>query len=237
MKKTYALLFASLGLVSVAACGPAVKTGTLPDQQLQQPRAKSIEKHEVVVDNTTVSTETLSALNQSAGSPSFGIVGAYYQLPMAKPAGASQVSGQIAGIPYDQTRVVPDTQRPWALVAAPAAEAEALQSTISALLDAGVMLKEVSMADAGKIIEAEKAAAASNSLASFNQLTPSGVELLISLQKGHGMAGALYIGRVVRTSDGALLALASRPDAGALSLRPLVYELVQKSLQRLAAQK
>jgi hypothetical protein len=81
---------------------------------------------------------------------------------------------------------------------------------------------------------AEQSAADSKGVASFNQLTPSGVDLLISLQTGEGVAGTLYLGRVIRTSDGALLALASRPNIGAVSLRPLVLQLVQQSLERLA---
>ncbi|MFH1807421.1 MAG: hypothetical protein ABIJ09_01655 [Pseudomonadota bacterium] len=228
------LLIVMLGAV---ACGPGrVQTAPLPDEQSRKPVAPTIAKHEVIAAPDGISVDSLRQLNERAGKPSFGVIGAYYQLPLARPAGAAYTSGQIAGIPYDQTRVVPEASRPWAVRPTPAAEAEMLQTTVAALLDAGITLKEVSMADAAKIMAAEQNAADSNSVASFNQLTPSGVELLISLQTGEGLAGALYVGRVIRTSDGALLALASRPNVGAVSLRPLVHSLVMQSLQRLAQQ-
>lgn len=230
-------LFVPVVLIAMAACAPAIKSGDISDQSVKQTRPDTIKEHKVVNQLDADAIIKISKLNEQAGKPRFGIVGGFYQLPMAHPAGASRVVGTVANIPYDQTRVTPDRERPWAIAPAPSAEMEMLQGSLNALLDAGVRWTEVSMADAATIIAAEKQASSTNSLADFNKLTPSGVDLLISINKGPGIAGPIYVGRVIRSQDGAMLALATLPDAGPVSLRPLVWKLVEDSLKRIANEK
>jgi len=66
---------------------------------------------------------------------------------------------------------------------------------------------------------------------------PSGVDLLLSVEKGYGSYGPIYVGRVIRTKDGQLCALSTVIDAGPTSLGPLVSKLVKDSLRRLSAKK
>lgn len=225
----------SLPLVLLGgACATPVQSGTIADQRAKQPVVDTIKTRSVAGQLDPAAIEKIKDLNLRAGKPRFGLIGAYYQLPLARPAGATRVSGNVMGIPYDQTQVVPDSQRPWALQPAAAGDLEMLQSSLNALLDAGVQWTEVSMADASQLIAAEQQASGGNSLADFNKLSPSGVDLLVSIHKGRGLAGPLFVGRVVRTSDGAMLALGTQIDAGAVSLRPLIMQLVEDSLRRQA---
>ncbi len=226
-------LFTSVGLLGLIACAPSIQSGHIADQRPTQNSPEVIEGRKLGDQLDAQTLSRIRSLNEKAGKPRYGIVGGYYQLPLAHPAGASRVSGDVAGIPYDQTRVTPDRERPWAIAPAPAAEMEMLQGSLNALLDAGVQWTEVSMADASTLISAEKQASGNGSLLDFNKLTPSGVDLLISINKGQGISGPIYVGRVVRSRDGALLALNTQPDAGPVSLRPLIWKLVDDSLRRI----
>lgn len=237
--KSIAFPLVAISLATLIGCGPrAVKNSTLRDESGTRPAAPAIAEHTAEGADMSGAIERIRALNIKAGAPSFGVVGGYYQLPQANPAGAvSTSSGSIAGIPYDQTRVEATAARPWALQPTSTATAEMVQGTLAALLEAGVKWREVSMADATRIIEAEKSATGARSIADFNKMVPSGVDLLLSVQQGSGVAGKIVVGRVVRTRDGALLALASQPDVGAVSMRPLLLKLVEQSLERVAAER
>jgi hypothetical protein len=97
-----------------------------------------------------------------------------------------------------------------------------------------VRFVEVSMADAAKVMQAEQAVIEGKVAIFPGRSVPSGVDLLVSIQKGKGATGPVYLGRVIRSKDGRLLALATQPDAGPYSLSPLVQKIVSDSLRRLA---
>jgi hypothetical protein len=93
------------------------------------------------------------------------------------------------------------------------------------------------MADAVKVMRAEQDAFDKKKIIFPSRSVPPGVDLLVSTQKGHTEVGPVYVGRVIRTSDGRLIALRSEPDVGVYSLKPLLVRLVSDTLRRLAEEK
>lgn len=93
---------------------------------------------------------------------------------------------------------------------------------------------EVSMADANRVMDAEKRMIDTKKAWFPGRQLPSGVNLLISIQRGEGLYGPAFVGRVIQTKDGRLLALATQVDAGPMSLEPLLSQLVSDALRRLA---
>ena len=113
-------------------------------------------------------------------------------------------------------------------------QSDVLIHAMNEFLDAGVRFVEVSMGDALKVMQAEEKALQTKRILFPGRSVPPGVDLLISIQKGFTEAGPVYLGRVIRTSDGRLIALQSEPDQGVYSLKPIVKQLVLDSIRRLA---
>jgi hypothetical protein len=179
----------------------------------------------------------LSAHNKMAGMPSFGVIKGFYQLPEAFPHGAISLQRmQSFGYEYESVKVSRLSTRPYVVTPASAGETEAISQTMNRLLDAHIRFVEVSLADAVKIMEAERAALQKNVLMFPHSSVPSGVDLLVSVEKGYGSYGPIYVGRVIRTKDGRLCALTTVSDVGPRSLGPLVSQLVKDSLRRLGEQ-
>lgn len=183
-----------------------------------------------------LSVQLLAKLNQRAGKPNFGLIMGFYQLPSTKPAGAVAITeSSVFGQPYRSFWFQETASRPYAVLPVSPYQLEILSSVIKKMLDAGIYFKEVPMADALMVMRAEEKAIASGSQWAMSRLLPSGVDLLISIQKGFSETeGRIYSGRVVSTKDGRLLALATWPDTGVYSLKPLIDKLVTDTLRRLA---
>lgn len=241
MKKHESTL-ARTSLTAALACAAVLATGcngtraassTLPDQSAKQAQPAPVEKRTVVGSDAEVA-ERIARIGEKStalGQPAIGMVRAWYQLPQANPAGrVRRVTGVNIGFPTDLTQVELNRPTRWAITPANVAEMDAMSRVLSQLTAAGVKLVDVTAADATKLIEAEQKATGDD-LSFFNQSIASGADWLISLQQGQGAAGnAVVLGRVVRLSDGALLAVATRPNAGAWSLRPLVLDLVEQAM-------
>ncbi len=233
------LLCSLMVLAMGCAVTPKAQQGSLPKNTSpeKQIEPKPVAKHEVNA-GLQVDMEELKANNEKAGSPSFGFVKSFYRLPVANPVGSVQrITGNALGIPYDSIQLQDTGKKPFALEPINVGQLDAMAIVLNDLLAAGVQLKEITMADAMKVVEAEQNALASGQLFWPNRSLASGADILLTWQSGQGLAGNVIVGRAVRTSDGALLALISTPNIGNLTLRSLVLRLISQSLAVAAAQK
>lgn len=215
-------------------CANTPGGGRLPAQQV--PRAEVVEQH-AAVSTPMVSTAELQAAYVAAGSPTIGFIRDSYQLPVANPLGAARIiEGNAFGMPYQQSLTVPSTYRPFAIQ--PMDNGFAVQQLAllqQDLATAGVRFVEVSAADAVRIVDAEKKAAEANGHVQFNEMTRAGSDILVSYQPSQALGGPIFIVRVIRMADGALLALRTGPgQGGAIALRPLLGRAIADGLQAAA---
>ncbi len=226
-----------LAVLSLGACSrkPIQSSGTLPQAYYQGIGPAEIPEHSNADANSKVSIDQLKAWNRKANKPTIGLIHGFYQLPYSKPAGAVYLEqGRVFGASYQSFWLENTNEQPYAVLPASIEQAQVFEKFTDEMLDAGVRLVEVKMADANKIMTAEKKALESNSKWFMGRVVPSGVKLLLSLEKGQGLYGPAYVGRVIQTNDGRLLAMATGVDAGPLSLEPLLRKLVTDALRRLA---
>lgn len=232
------LVVASSALLATSlfsACAGVTPTGgKLPAQNV--PTAEVIEQH-TEVSTPMVSTAELQAAYVAAGSPTIGFIRDSYQLPVANPLGAARIiEGNAFGMPYQQSLTVPSTYRPFAIQ--PMDNGFAVQQLAllqQDLATAGVRFVEVSTADANRIVDAEKKAAEANTRVQFNEMTRAGSDILVSYQPSQALGGPIFIVRVIRMADGALLALRTGPgQGGAIALRPLLGRAIADGLQAAA---
>ncbi len=159
--------------------------------------------------------ENISALNKAVGMPSIAMIRGFYQLPVANPLGAATFQqGNIAGLPTNQTIIQPSTNRPYAVEPADVFATDASQNVINMLLQNGIKLVELPMADATNIMNAEREAIEQEQGVQWNRMTPSGADYLISVQRGQGVPGPIYLARMIRTTDGAIVAVKSVVNIG-----------------------
>ena len=238
MKRKLSLLMLLPLAVSCAVTPKAQKgslpTGASPEKQVSPP---PIPKHQMSA-GVQVDLDEVATNNEKAGSPSFAFVKSYYRLPVANPVGAvRRLNGSILGIPYDAIQLENLGQKPFAVEPVEVGQLDAMTASLNQLLAAGVRLTELSMADAVQIVEAEQNALSAGNLFWPNRSLASGADVLLTWQTGKGLAGNVMVGRAIRTSDGALLALVSTPNIGNITLSHLVLRLISQSLAVLAAQK
>jgi hypothetical protein len=233
------ILLGCLSLSLGCAVTPKAQQGSLPKNSSPEKQIKPAPtpKHEVKAATANIDMEALKANNQKAGAPSFAFVKSYYRLPVANPVGsATRMTGQVIGLPYDMIQLQTTNKRPWALEPVNVSQMDALATILNDLMAAGVKLNEITMADATKIVAAEQNAFAANQTFWPNRSLASGSDILLTWQTGTGIAGNVVVGRAVRTSDGALLALISTPNIGNFTLRTLVLRLIDQSLKTVVAQ-
>lgn len=216
-----------------AACATSPAGGAHP-AAARGASVPPIERREVTAA-ALPSIEEVQGRYEAAGRPTVGFVGDRYRLPVGNPLGGARiVEGNVFGAPYAQTLTVPSTYRPWSLE--PLTDGYTVQQLALVQQDlaaAGVRFVEVSAADASRIVDGERSAFEAGSRVQWNQLLPSGADLLVTFQEAEGIGGPLFLVRVVRMSDGALLTLRTGPaQGGALTLRPL---LVQSLVDAFAA--
>jgi hypothetical protein len=223
-------------LLSVAACSikPIQSSGTLPTPSYVGIEPADIEKHEAV-SASVISQADLQAWNQKAHRPTFGLIPAFYQLPVSMTAGAVHIqSAQVFGASYQSFFLSNTSTMPYAIEPASTRQSQVFSNVMNHMLDAGISFVEVSMADANRVMEAEKSLIDNQKAWFPKRQLPSGVDLLISIQRGEGLHGPAFVGRVIQTKDGRLLALATQTDSGPMSLEPLLRQLVSDALRRLA---
>lgn len=234
------LLLASsvvLGTLSAACAGVTPSGGRLPSSRAAQPVAAVVESRGQP-DVAGVSSEELGQLYAAAGRPSVGFIRDRYQLPVANPLGAARIiEGNVLGMPLQQSVVAPSTERPYAVV--PLEDGFAVQQLALVQQDlarAGVSFVEITTADANRIVTAEQQATQSRGWIQWNEMAPSGADVLVSFQESMGLGGPLYIVRMIRMADGALLSLRTGPaQGGAVALRPLLARAIADGLQAAAA--
>ncbi|MEI6805608.1 MAG: hypothetical protein WCK49_03765 [Myxococcaceae bacterium] len=225
-----------IALLSFGGCSrkPIQSSGTLPATSYQEAKPQEIEKHDVVTTPSASQTQ-LKAWNQRAGKPTFGLIPAFYQLPVSMPAGAVHIeSAQVFGASYQSFMLSNTGPKSYVIEPVSTEQAQVFSKTMNQMLDAGVRFVEVSMADANRVLESEKRVIEKKAAWFPGRQLPSGVDLLISIQRGQGLYGPAFVGRVIQTSNGRLLALATVADAGPMSLEPLLGQLVSDALRRLA---
>lgn len=214
-----------------------IKSGTVTETRTA-PEVAPISEHSVKGPDSEISIEDLRALNTKASKPTFGIIKGFYQLPETFPHGAIALErARSFGFEYESITISRIGTKPFVIMPASADETEAISMSMNQLMDAGIRFVEVSLADATKIIEAEKVAIAKKTWMFPSSSIPSGVDLLLSIERGYGNSGPIYVGRVIRTKDGQLFALSTEPDVGPYSMSPLISRLVKSSLGRLGGQK
>ncbi|MDA0713364.1 MAG: hypothetical protein O2897_05205 [bacterium] len=235
MQNKSLILFAIFSSSILCNCTTvAVKSSSsLPFNSAIIPEAIASRNNE---NSNEVSVQMLQKLNENAGKPTFGLIMGFYQLPSTKPAGAVEITeSSVFGQPYRSFWFQETASRPYAVLPVSPYQLEILSSVMKKMLDAGIYFKEVPMADALMVMRAEEKALVSGNQWMMSRLLPSGVDLLISVQKGFSETeGRIYSGRVVSTKNGRLLALATWPDTGVYSLKPLIDSLVTDTLRRLA---
>jgi hypothetical protein len=221
------------GLVVALGCaGTTPSQGRLPDTRATKPVVDVVSERGMVAA-AGVSTEALQKVYVDAGSPTIGFIRDRYQLPIANPLGAARIiEGNLLGMPFQQSVVAPSTERPFSIEPIQDGfEVQQLALVQQDLAAAGVRFAEVSAADANRIVAAEKQAIESNGRVQWNEMTPSGAAILVSFQRSTGLGGPIFIVRVVRMKDGALLALRTGPaQGGAVALRPLLSQSIHDGL-------
>lgn len=233
-------LIICIALVAITACSrkPIQSSGTLPQMPYQQIQPTEIPQRDSASTLTRVSQSDLKNWNQQAGKPTFGLIPAFYQLPVSMPAGAVHIEqAQVFGASYQSFWLSNAGPKPYVILPASVEQTQVFSNTINQMLDMGVRFVEVSMADAHRVLESEKKVLEGNSAWFPGRQLPSGVDLLVSIQAGQGLYGPAFVGRVIASQDGRLLALATQIDAGPLSLQPLLEQLVSDALRRLADEK
>lgn len=181
------------------------------------------------------SVNTLRALNIAAHKPSFGLVMGFYQLPQTNPAGAVVVTeSDVFGRPYRAYWFKQPVEQPYSILPIDPFQVNVLNLAMNKMLDAGILFKEVSMADSLKVMKAEQEAIEKGKDQFTTQTLASGVDYLVSIQRGFSESGVIYSGRVISTRDGRLLALQTMPDMGFYSLGQLIDWVIGDSLRRLA---
>lgn len=225
-----------VALLSFTACSrkPILSSGTLPETSYQEVKPQEIEKHDIITMPVASQTQ-LKAWNQKAGRPTFGLIPAFYQLPVSMPAGAVHIqSAQVFGASYQSFMLSNTGPKPYVIEPASTEQSQVFSKAMNQMLDAGIRFVEVSMADANRVLESEKKVIEGKTAWFPGRQLPSGVALLISIQRGQGLYGPAFVGRVIQSSNGQLLALATVVDAGPMSLEPLLGQLVSDALRRLA---
>lgn len=233
MKYEYALLLC--GTLGFAGCSARPITSSALTPSYQDPAVRPISGRSVASAFSQEQIAHLRNLNEKAKSPRFAIVKSFYQLPTAFAGGAiKKESTKDFWGTYKSLEIYRLNTRPYAIVPLSPKQGEILSQTVSVLLKAGVRFVDIKMADAVKIMQAEKKAIENKSFTLPNQLLPSGADLLLSIEMGDGETGPIYLGRVVRTADGELLALEWESNYGVYALQPLITKLVEHALTSLA---
>lgn len=225
-------------LVFMCACSakrPVARSANLAPSYDVTP--ESIDTRTVVGQSDELSAASLRQLNEAAHKPSFGLIQGFYQLPVSLPGGAVAISqANVFGQSYQSFYLQNSGEHPYAVEPMSAAQAQVLSTSVNHLLDAGIRLSDVNMADAMKIMQAEQRIIEKKDALLPGRSLPSGVDMLVSIQSGMGATGPVFVGRVIRTRDGQLFALQTWPNAGPYSLEPLIRHIVTDSLKRLAGE-
>lgn len=239
-KRMTPMMLSVLAVAGLGCAGVTPAHSNLPDSSATKPTAAIVDDHKPLVA-AGANVERLKAANTAAGSPTIAFVGGYYRLPIANPLGGARIiSGNVAGWPINQSLVVPSTYRPYAITPLEGLEAQQMAYVVTDLAVAGVRLVQLSVADATRIMDGEKLAVDTARPMQWNQMVPAGADILVSFHEATGLGGPIYVARMVRMKDGALLAMrTTAAQAGAISLRPLLSTLIADGLEasaRLAAQ-
>jgi len=192
-----------------------------------------------VLEQYTQSVAELRKWNEQAQKPSFALIGGFYQLPETRVGpDISFRQGEFFGGGYQSLSIRGRRHERFALTPFDVGSSFGLQAALNQLLDAGVRIKEISMADAMRVMNAENRAAERNVLLLLSQTLPAGADYLISIQQGIAQdIGPVWAGRVVSTKDGQVLAFDSLPSSGQYTIQPLLNKLIGSTLRRLATNK
>jgi len=237
MKKRIGYIFVVLGFTGIfvnCSAARSIRSSQISKQETLKPEAVASRKYHDVQNVIEKKLESIRINNAKTGSLKFGLIKGFYQLPQVFPAGAVLIrEGRVFGQPYRDFYLENLPSKSYAIIPMSPRQSDVLSGAVAQLLDVGVKFVDVSMADTIKIMEAEELALTKKKAFFPGKLVRSGADLLISIQKGYGQLGPVYVGRVIHTKNGQLLALANEIDVGAASLGKLIIRLVDDALRHM----
>ncbi|MEM7402616.1 MAG: hypothetical protein AAF310_01160 [Myxococcota bacterium] len=241
MKRSHVVYTATAALMLLGCTPPKTVRGATIASRPAATQLPAVPKHKqlpTTQDNQQL-LQQLQQLNQQAKTPSFALIGAFYQLPVTHPGGALLLEQDIKTDNWSsqQRLVALQGQHPYAVLPLNTQQAQSLEASMQQILDAKIQLLQLSTADALAVMRAEQQALLQQSKKQTNILPwsttlPPNVNFLISIQAGQGRSGPTLVGRVIDTHNGKLMALRSKPNAGGNSLGDLLLQLLHDTLRR-----
>ena len=242
MKYSHVVYTATAALMLSGCTPPKTVRGATIVSRPAATQLPAVPKHKqlsTTQDNQQL-LQQLQQLNQQAKTPSFALIGAFYQLPVTHPGGALLLEQDIKTNTWSsqQRLVALQGQHPYAVLPLNTQQAQSLEASMQQILDAQIQLLQLSTADALATMRAEQQALQQQSKKQTNTLPwsttlPPSVNFLISIQAGQGRSGPTLVGRVINTNNGKLMALRSKPNTGGNSLGDLLLQLLHDTLRRI----
>jgi|SRR5579871_2799447 len=202
---------------------------------VKEPKEIKAPDPQFVHDLAGVLSDGMAARYKKAGSPSFGLIKGYYKLPKTRPYGAATVVKSYSYNTYFEIAMPQgDSDHGYAIEPIGGDEATALDKALNSLLDIGVKMKEISMADALTIAKAESRVDNQQGGSKWGRILPPDVDYLMSIYPSSGPSGPVLIGRVIK-KDGTLIAfrVVRYQQTTANSLGRLVISLFEDTVNRI----
>lgn len=180
--------------------------------------------------------EQISRIEQEykkASSPTLGIIHAYYRLPKTQIVGAATIIKDYQFPDYMEKIEIKEQEKPFSIMPLSGEDALAFNGALNALLDMGITIKEISMADALLIAEAEELAVNKKDNWFLSRYLPPSVDMLMSLYKTRAQNQDVMVGRVLN-KDGRLLAFKVMEGADSpRELKKLIISLLAEAIARI----
>ncbi len=220
------IIFCCCTILIFASCSPTpFRVQSVPPKETAA-IADSHESFEARID------AALAERYRQKKKPSFALINGYYRLPEAHPYGAATIVRSYSYQTYVEEITVNKKQHQDAITPMSGDDAQSYADALQALLDAGVVIKEIGMTDALAIAKAEQEALKSDKSLS-NVALPPNVDYLISIYPAQSTRGPILIGRVIKR-DGTLMAFrVMHRGGGHYSVGSLITTLFEDTIRRI----
>jgi len=225
MNKNLAFIF----LLSLGAC----KHGSFDVKDLSKEQ-KSIkqERFKRLASLDEELRESLKAHYKKANSPTFALIKGYYHLPSTRPFGSVEIIESYSYQTKTNYLKLISKNNNYAISPMNADEALGLIEAINSLLDMGIKISELSMADALKVAEVEKSLDLSKDHLHFNKVLNPGADFLVSIDLADSKNGPVFVGRVIN-KNGQLMAFRAVRSSDYRMLSEFVISLFEDTIKRL----
>lgn len=206
-------------LVLVSACRPSpfqLKPLSLKTTKIEATYQKASEELDEALK------EGLKTRYQKAQRPVFALINGWYRLPSSSPVGRATVVKSFSYRTYFEEVLIDHPKQDYVISPISGDQALALNQGLNQLLDLGVNIKEIAMADAMALAKAEEKAAL---------ILPPQVDYLVSLNKSQSERGMVLVGRVIG-KDGRLMAFRVIYQASDTNISGLLLSLFEDTLSR-----